>query len=36
VIADAAEDLGFSRATMYRKVKRYGIKPDRTEIPPQH
>lgn len=35
-IADAAEDLGFSRATMYRKVKRYGIKPDRTDIPPQH
>ncbi len=34
-IAEAAEDLGFSRATMYRKVKRYGIKPDRTENPPQ-
>lgn len=26
VVADAAEDLGFSRATMYRKVKRYGIR----------
>jgi len=35
-IADAAEDLGFSRATMYRKVKRYGIKPDRTDGPAQH
>ena len=35
-IADAAEDLGFSRATMYRKVKRYGIRQDRTENPPQH
>jgi transcriptional regulator of acetoin/glycerol metabolism len=30
-IADAAEDLGFSRATMYRKVKRYGIRPDRPD-----
>ena len=28
-IAEAAEDLGFSRATMYRKVKRYGIRPAR-------
>jgi transcriptional regulator of acetoin/glycerol metabolism len=35
-VADAAEDLGFSRATMYRKVKRYGIKPDRTENSAQH
>jgi len=25
-VADAAEDLGFSRATMYRKIKRFGIR----------
>jgi len=29
-ISEAAEDLGFSRATMYRKVKRYAIHPQRT------
>lgn len=28
-VAEAAEDLGFSRATMYRKVKRYAIRPER-------
>lgn len=30
-VAEAAEDLGFSRATMYRKVKRYGIRPEHTD-----
>jgi transcriptional regulator of acetoin/glycerol metabolism len=32
-VAEAAEDLGFSRATMYRKVKRYGIRPARQDPP---
>ena len=30
-VTQAAEDLGFSRATMYRKIKRYGIRTDRTK-----
>jgi len=29
-VTQAAEDLGFSRATMYRKIKRYGIRAERT------
>jgi transcriptional regulator of acetoin/glycerol metabolism len=26
-VADAANDLGISRATIYRRIKRYGIRP---------
>ncbi|HYN72216.1 MAG TPA: helix-turn-helix domain-containing protein [Nakamurella sp.] len=30
-VTEAAEDLGFSRATMYRKIKRYGIRTERAK-----
>jgi len=30
-VTEAAEDLGFSRATMYRKIKRYGIHVERAK-----
>jgi transcriptional regulator of acetoin/glycerol metabolism len=30
-VTEAGEDLGFSRATMYRKIKRYGIRAERAK-----